>query len=238
MKTYRFTPEAIDKLNRRFARGIPITIGLGAISSLFVAKLQFDWFVVILPLIVSILLIPFIPKFLRKHQDEVWGAYELVLKDDSLLQKQKGMSDIEISRGEITSLGRGPGGELIVRTASRYKKIIIPKELDGFEELKMILERWQPLEAATSQRLEQLVTSVGTFAFLAVHYARDWIKDQRYLVLADLAFAIAMLWICIETQRNPYVDARTKRWTWLVVFPVAFAVYDALQRWGVRWSLP
>ena len=230
MKTYRLSSEAIKKFSRRILWTIPIVIGGLFVSMIFIAKIRLDWFLVVIPLFFGLILFSVIFYFSRKQQREFWGAYALVLKDDSLLQKQEGMADIEISRGEITSLGKGPGGILIVKTASRYKKIAIPKELDGFEELKTILEQWRPLGSATSQRFEQMLTGISTFAFIVLHNFRGWIEDQRYLIFADLAFAIAMLWTCVETQRNPYVDARTKRISWLVVLPVLFAMYDLYRR--------
>ena len=182
-------------------------------------------------LIFLIIFVPFGAFFLFqrwffKHWVSLWASLEVDLGDDFILRRQRDQPEIRIRREEITHLYDLGEGGLIIRGGSRHKQAVIPKSIEGYEELRSRLFQWRHPEPATQQRLFWILLLGGALAFALADLAPAWTNNPHLVGLAHAVAGISFLFAFIESQRSRGVDTYSKRLSWI------FLLLAALEAWA------
>jgi hypothetical protein len=75
-----------------------------------------------------------------------WAAFELVLEEDALLREVPGMPPMRLAREDVVSVEEHPLG-LVVRDRGE-RALAVPRELDGYADLRERLAAWSPIAGA------------------------------------------------------------------------------------------
>ncbi len=70
-----------------------------------------------------------------------WRTFEIVLDGSRLVQPAALAKPLELGRGDIARVVDAPDGWLVVE-AQGERRMNVPKYLEGFAELRSVLERW------------------------------------------------------------------------------------------------
>lgn len=225
MKTYKLSSEGFESVERK-ARNQTIIIFLILIAvMLFIVAPELSREPLSLASVpISFILIAAaayagIRKSSKGLQNR-WSSYELSLIDDVVIRRQAQTPDIEIRRNQVVSLQETSSGDIIIKTDDRRKFIVVPASLNGREEVREHLAKWQKIELLTERpilKILPIVTALGTIGAFATTVA-----SQNIRVVLPVGFLLiaVLLWSLIEIQRSPHVEARIKRSAWLVLLPL------------------
>jgi nitrogen fixation-related uncharacterized protein len=230
-KTYRLKPEGVEAILRQMK--LTMMAMIVVVFGVFVSTIwrqggrQPEFLIIIaaaLP-VVGWLLVRQIKRY-RKS----WESFQLIVGPDFIRREQAGYPPLEIRREEVRGIFEGARSGLVVRTMQIHKMLFVPKDLEGYEELRAQLQQWRPLEPATQQRLYWLVTAGAALAFVLAHFGTQYLKDPGLLILLHLIAAIGFLWTFVEMRRSPQFDDRTRRHAWVLLLPAAMEVFAILER--------
>lgn len=236
MKTYSLSPEAIERLKGKImTRVFPVmaaAVGFG----LFFAFRNLHWdrttgIVIACGIVLCFGIGLWV---LKKQTPGSLASYQLVVTPEAITRKQKGLDDVQIRREEVIAIVESAWmGGLRIRTADRFREIIVMKDVDGYEELRMLLRSWKEPTSASELRASQVVGVAGMLLYFAAHYAKDFIRDERLAAALRIVAALTLLWTFYEVQKSSHVDKKTKRWSWVWLFPTISELLRAfpLLRW-------
>ena len=170
----------------------------------------------------------------QSRQQLAWQSFELLLSSERIRRRMTGYPDIDIRRDEIRAIDEH-GDWLVVRTTRGGPGLIIPKGLEGFEEVRQDLfsrHRVEKQSAGDARRLAwsllTVVATLGAVALLALS------TDPMIVVPLAAMMVIGAGWAIWVVRRSPHIDERTKRTMWLVLLPAFGAVIKALSTFGIE----
>jgi len=237
MNVYRLSDSASAALVRR-AETMSLIVGaLAAAVGIFIAFRNAQpasvW-----PLVfaIPVLIIPVLWGVRRsfRRQQLSWQSFELSLSSEGIRRRMTGYPDIHIRRDEIKRIDEH-GEWLVVRTTRPGPGLIIPKGLEGFEEVRHELLSRHHVEKQRGSDHQRLVWSLltvvatlGAFAVLALS------TDPLIVVPLAAMMVIGAGWAIWVVRRSPHIDERTKRTIWFVLLPALAAVIKALSTFGIE----
>jgi len=77
--------------------------------------------------------------------------YELTVRPPLIMMKLAQSGEIVIRREQVSKIEQIRRGDLIVRSIESQQSILIPAQIDGFEEVKAHLAEWRTIEASSSR---------------------------------------------------------------------------------------
>jgi hypothetical protein len=131
-----------------------------------------------------------------------------LLSDKEIVRKRRGWPDVKIAFSEIADLREEPSW-LIVESIEPRKRIIVPKEVKGFESLRAELAKQHPLFAQAKLPVKGTALKGTVFATISVlsWVAVLWLRDKRLVLIAGavgLGFLVSesyRLWVLL--RRGP-----------------------------------
>lgn len=236
-RVFRIKREAVDKMfpARRWVWFFAAIPALGIISFLFLIwdHIHFsDLIWLVPPLLVGPAILLF-SSYLTKKLHKSWATFALHVSSDSILRTQEGYPDLEIRREEFGHMHNWyfPWKALIISGKNRYKVIMVPAGIEGFDELLELLRDWKPLQSVTEQRLQTIAPVVGALLALAAHYLPQWApnSDPRLLLIAHALSAVSFIVGFVEMRRNPYMDKLNRRFAWLMLLIAGTQVWSCIK---------
>src|SRR3954468_15802136 len=237
-KTYRLSPAAADKdTNRHLVRSLSFSIlVLLIVPFAMMTTRQFRGTrELILILVIEAFLIPLIIwRVIRRTRRMLRNAvetYQLTIDDGQIMRTQNECPTVVILRSEVQKISERSGQGFRIETAKRAANIWVPKELEGYEEVRALLLSTTPAEASTTQHPLALTygySVLGIMAFFAVMWSHE-----RMLVtgagLVVLCFFVA--YILQVARAWPNLSRQTKRAIWVIVFPTLAVVARIVSVW-------
>lgn len=238
-RTYRMTPEGLQRMHEAWLkrlRGRRVVFGPAFMITVayFTMPSIPAWALGLFAMggVLMAFAMPHVTSIQLRAQFE---TFELEISSDSLLRRQKGFRDLSISREEVRGLVEGDPLMLIVRTHDFHKVLHIPKQIEGFEEIRATLSGWAGPVSAMSERLYKLVLAGSGILTLVAHQAPNWTQNPSLLLLAHVAAAAAALWLFVELRRSPAVEDNMRKYSWLVLIWVVFELRAAWHIFETEW---
>ena len=166
----------------------------------------------------------------RRGIQRVEREMTFVLNDNEIIRKRGGWPDVSIAFSEIYDL-RAESGWLVVQSTERARKIAIPKEVKGFEELQAELVKHHPLSASVGRAPKRFIVlpAISVLSWVAVVWFRDiWVViPSATVALITLVFGSRRLWVLLH--RGP---KRLLMWVFLTLiwFSAIFLIYIRVVR--------
>jgi hypothetical protein len=152
-RRFRLVPDAhraaLRRVNRRFAVTVALVVLL--VLAAYAAGMRegrgLDALVV--PFVVLLVLVVWSYRRRMARFRARWAAFEIVLSDDAIAREVPGLPPSRIARGEVRRVEEVPQGVVVRDGAGRA--LLVPRELDGYREVKEALAAWAPVAGEGSR---------------------------------------------------------------------------------------
>jgi tetratricopeptide (TPR) repeat protein len=185
-----------------------------------------------LPALLSTFVIAGISLYITlRRQKKLWRTFRVTVDEDSVSRTQEAHTPVTIRATEIERIKESPGRGLTVLAQKRGTPLLIPDTLSDYDECRSLLSRWAPIETVRGP-LNRALLLVIAFAIVGIFVVFDRTKDPSLVVPFGVAVAALLIFSHVKLQRNPDIDRRTKRWSWiglLLVLQVVVRVVAALK---------
>jgi hypothetical protein len=169
------------------------------------------WYLIVVSVVASLIA--------RKRLQRLWSSYRLQFDENKILRWQEGLPPMRLNRSEITKVEEVRGTGLTLRTNARLRRLLIPADLAGYEEVRDVISGWQ-----TPQVLPFL-TQAGRTSLqvgLVLLFFASWLICTRsgniaLVVPGALAFYGVLALGLADHQRNPNVSKWQKVIVWVFV---------------------
>jgi hypothetical protein len=232
MATYQLSPAFLAKCRKqalfRFSFVLPLLAGFGLLLGL-----QSDdggtAFLLATPLVVVVLAFSVARTLSRQRQS--LASCRLWLEDDLLRRTQDGFPEVCIHKDEATELVEIPGIGLGVFTPEKARSITVPEGLEGYDDLKKHLSGWMPIKQMPSVTDKQMLTrSVVLMVLVVAGIAVTMLyNDPKVVLPVGSLLVFLLLWGFVQIRRSPHVEARIKRTSWIVFFPMVWIFGRVIQ---------
>jgi hypothetical protein len=129
----------------------------------------------------------------------------ILLSDREIVRKRRGWPDVKIAFSEISNLHEEPSW-LVVESVEPRRRIIVPKEVQGFESLRAELAKQHPLVVLAKRPVKGTAIKGIVFAAISVlcWAAVLWFRDMTLALIAGvvgLGFLVSesyRLWVLLR----------------------------------------
>jgi hypothetical protein len=138
MNTYRVRPESFKAFKKRLLllNGLVFLSVILGLVFIFPFRDKIGIIALFTVIVLVLIIAVFAINRTLKRMREVWPTYALTISDDFILKTQLHHSDIRICKKEIKKIRKTFSGEIVVKSGSWRNFIIIPRSLNGFEEVE------------------------------------------------------------------------------------------------------
>jgi hypothetical protein len=154
-------------------------------------------------------------------------SYRLMLDDRAIRRTLAGYADLQLQREEVVRIEAQEGG-LVVHGRSSDQQIFIPRYLDGFNDVRLALASWTPIEQPAAARglagQKQLLAFVAEMALFGAIFLSDRPAIVVPAAILFIAGGLVAIWLI---RKSPAIDTRTKRMILATLMPMAAAGYKA-----------
>jgi hypothetical protein len=150
-------------------------------------------------------------------------SYVLTVSDNSLTREQANTPTILIHFDDIRSIAKYKNGTFIIRSKDSANQIIVPAQIDNYEEFESIIHGISPVTTENSQPQLQKYNGLLTLLNLACMVC-VYVSNNKLLVgICGTVFIAVMGWSFYKAWKSKNIDAKTKRsllWMILVLLSV------------------
>jgi hypothetical protein len=191
MKTYQLKSEAFQVFRRRWlSRYVPFAALVCGLLGYFYAYPRMEtegsvWYL-LFPMALAVGGMYWILRRNLQRHRKAWDEFELYIDGETIGLGERLNPQVAIKREEIETIGESPEGDLYVQAKEDKGQLIVPKDLDGWEEVKALLAGWgeiQPISSDSIQRTNFLV--LDPFWRKTLFFSH-LIKDGFYLMIQAL----------------------------------------------------
>ncbi len=219
-KTYQISPEGVERLAWTRTVWVCVFVVLFIVLLVFASGQSADqdqrqrlvvggWIA-----IVSALIAIFMGGKRLKRQ---WASYRLRFGEDNILRLREGLEPMRLDRIEITKVEEVRGTGLTLRTNARLRRLFIPVDLAGYEEVRDIISRWQTPQTLTFlTRASRTGLGVGLVLLCFASWqicARS--GNVAVVVPSALLFYGLVALGLLDHQRSPNVTMGQKVFVWI-----------------------
>ena len=237
-KTYRLSPTGAEQeTNRTLLRSLSLTILIViAVPFVMVYTGQFSGprdLAFLLPLYA--LLIPLIIwNTIRRTRRTVSNAvetYELTIDELQITRTQRECSTMVIPRSEVQRIAERTGQGFRIETSDTRKNIWVPKELEGYEEVKALLLSTTPAQAST-MRYPLAILYGASLLMIVGFFTVMWSKERMLVTAAGAAVLTFFVYYAVQTAHSwPNLSRQMKRAVWILIFPILAVIGRIVAVW-------
>jgi len=233
MKRYKNKPEGFSELRKQIlSKTIPM-MALIVLGSLAISYFSHDGFkeglTVILAYTGLIAVVLIFSTFRSiKQQQAVFNSFELAISDDYLLRKQQGLADKTIFFIDIETITETEKGFLGIKGATTDDSIFLSPYLDGYDEVKNILQGVKPINIQQTKSFLAKYQWVGVLAVCGLMAAVYTSNNKIIVGISGVLLICFLVWGFYKTRTSSLVDQRIKSraWMiWVVILSMALIVY-------------
>jgi hypothetical protein len=158
-------------------------------------------------------------------------TYELTIDELQITRTQRECSTMVISRSEVQRIAERTGQGFRIETSDYKKNIWVPKELEGYEEVKTLLLSTTPAQAST-MRYPLAIVYGASLLMIAGFFTVMWSKQRMLVTTAGLIVVCVLIYSAVELARSwPNLSRQTKRTAWIMVFPILAVIAKIVAVW-------
>jgi hypothetical protein len=231
MKTYSISQEGLNKIRRRLTTTFTIVGILFVGFTLWRTSDQMGsigfWIGGLPVLLVFLILYGFMAYRTIQQQQAVWKSVVVELGDDYVSRSQLRIPVVRVGRNEITHLQETTGA-LCIFTKDKHRMLAIPRDIQGYEDIKATLLTWASLK---SQSLSTQVMGLGLIVVLIIGFAMIWLAPNLWLTLAAAIPMLGFYGYTYWSQRKQKgIDPQLKR---AHIISIGFIIFITLIKLSV-----
>ena len=141
------------------------------------------------------------------------------------------MSHKVILRSEVQRIAERAGQGFRIETSDYKKNIWVPKELEGYEEVKALLLSSTPAQAST-MRYPLAITYGATLLTIAGFFTVMWSKQRMLVTTAGVVVLCVFIYSAFQiAQAWPNLSRQTKRTAWIIALPTLAVIGRIVAIW-------
>ena len=182
---YRLSDAGVRRILLRHGAWTPESLGYTLVLGLGIGILGQAplWPLIVVYIIFTVLHLKAFRNFPRLK--DTWRGFEVILETDRVVVRRRDSIEDTVSRPEVTRILEMPGHGLWIHTVDARKRISIPSQVTGYEELKSSLAGWATIEL---KRSAPLWIHFGLPAAAAIYISALLVRSP-YVFFPALAFA-------------------------------------------------
>ena len=237
-KTYRVSSAAAEQdTNRMLVRSLSVSILIViAVPFVMVYAGQFsgprdlEFLIPLYAFLTPVIVWNTIRRTRRMVRNAV-ETYELTIDEVQITRTQRECPTMVISRSKVQRIAERTGQGFRIETSDYKKNIWVPKELEGYEEVKALLLSTTPAQAST-MRYPLAITYSATLLVVGGFFTVMWSKQRMLVTTAGLVVLCVLIYSAVELARYwPNLSRHTKRTAWIMVFPILAVVGKIVAVW-------
>ena len=221
MQTFKINTEGLTK--RFLIRSIP-TVIISLIIWFTVFNFKGGTFeypiIVIAPIAFILALIAFSIWRGIKKQKALAESYELTISDTLICREQLNTPDISILVTEVVEIAKHPKGAFTIKGSRNNGTIIIPVQIENYEQLEAILQQIHPITIKKNtllKKLQFLLSFIGLGLMVCVYS----LNDKIIVGISGTLLTTLMIWSLVKIQKDKNVDRKTKNNIWILLLVLA-----------------
>lgn len=231
MKEYKMPPKQIGLEQRKaWIKAAPLML-IAIVTGVYIGTRNAEYkdMPIILPLLILVIAFAAVIGIRRSNKltRESLSSYKIELLDNSIKKYQKNTPVIEIQKAEVVSIIEAVNQGITITTNNSANNIYIPASVEGYSELKESLSEWMDItvKEKNNSQLINIVSSVGTLIALAVVL----LCERLYIVIpVGIIMILGFLWTLVMIQKNPHLDTRVKKSSFILILPIAMILLRIL----------
>ena len=237
-KTYRLSPtDAEQDTNRMLVRSLSLTILIviavpfvmvytGQFSEPRDLKFLLPFYALLIPLIIWNTI-----RRTRRMVSKAVETYELTIDELQVTRTQRECSTMVILRSEVQRIAERIGQGFRIETSDSRKNIWVPKELEGYEEVKALLLSTTPAQAST-MRYPLAIVYGASLLMIAGFFIVMWSRQRMLVTAAGAAVLCFFVYYSVQIAQSwPNLSRQMKRAVWLIVFPILAVIGRIVAVW-------
>jgi Flp pilus assembly protein TadB len=239
MKTYQLKSEAFQVFRRRWlSRYVPFAALVCGLLGYFYAYPRMEtegsvWYL-LFPMALAVGGMYWILRRNLQRHRKAWDEFELYIDGETIGLGERLNPQVAIKREEIETIGESPEGDLYVQAKEDKGQLIVPKDLDGWEEVKALLAGWgeiQPISSDSIQRTNFLRYGLA-IAFVIITGMTYFGKSLWVVLPAAVLFAAGLAWWVWVAWKSRNTPQRSNfRMSWLLLFVVIMLAVAGMRVW-------
>ncbi|MEX6686896.1 hypothetical protein QTN47_05290 [Danxiaibacter flavus] len=216
MQQFTVNPNKFKEIKKQMLiRSIPmlLLVSIAAIainySNTTSKETDFTWLFIAVPFFVLILAWG-IRKGL-KRQKSLMDSYILTVSNNSITREQANTPTISIYYSDITSIAKYKNGTFIIRSKDPADEIIVPAQIDNYEEFESLIASVNKVNTENSQPQLQKYTTLLSLINLACMIC-VYVASNKFLVGATGTVCTALTgWSFYKAWMSKNLDSKTKK---------------------------
>lgn len=149
-----------------------------------------------------------------RHQKTLMDSYTLTVLDNLISREQVNTPTVAIYTSDIREIFRHRNGSYIVRGKNAVDMIVIPSQIERYDELAAALESIRPVTAKNPQSL--MMRYVGVLALVNLVFMLTALSASGKIPVAigGIGTVAVTTWSFVATLKSKNVDRKTKRSVW------------------------
>jgi hypothetical protein len=147
---------------------------------------------------------------------DAWVSYRLDLDESGVVRRQANVPEVRLSRSEVTRIRQFKDG-LRIESSNRQSFIVIPRCIEGFEEIRVALSHWQEITDAPG--LPRAVYFILLVLWMAVFLSAMCSTTREIIVPTAILSLIILAWSGILILSSRHVDSRIQKTAWFIILP-------------------
>jgi len=237
-KTYRVSPSAAEQdTNRMLVRSLSLTIFIviavpfvmaytGQLSTPQELKFLIPLYALLIPYIIW--------NTIRRTRRMVKNAvetYELTIDELQITRIQRECPTLVIPISEVQRIAERTGQGFRIETTDYKKNIWVPKELEGYDDVKALLLSTTPGKAST-MRYPLAITYAASLLMIVAFFTVMWSKEKMLVTAAGLVVLCFFAYSTVQiTHSWSNLSRQMKRRVWIIVLPILAVVARLLVVW-------
>jgi hypothetical protein len=167
----------------------------------------------------------------RKLTRAAASTYELTIDDHQIMRVQHDCPTLTIPRDAIRKIAERAGQGFRIETADPALNIWVPRELEGYDEVKMLLLTSSPVETSTMQH-PVAITYATMIASLIAFFVVMGTHNRIVVTLLGAALLAVIGWYFAYVVRvSANLSRSVKRSTWVVGLPALALIARIVSVW-------
>jgi hypothetical protein len=221
MQTFKINIEGLTK--RLLVRSIPtVLIALVIWFSIF----HFEGgtyeypIIVIVPVVFILGLLSFSIWRGIKRQKALLESYELTISDQLICREQLNTPDISILVTEVVEIAKYPKGGFSIKGSRNNGTIIIPVQVENYEQLEATLQQIHPITIKRHSFLKKFQSLLSLIS-LALMVCVFLLTDKIIVGTAGCLLTALMIWSLVRIQKDKNIDRKTRNGMWAILLFLA-----------------
>lgn len=160
----------------------------------------------------------------------MFESFELQISDNLIARERLNTPTISIYLKDVQEVVKCKNGSFLVRGANANDLIIIPKQIDDYDQLETALAQIKPITAKSKKAVMQKIQALLVLVAVGLMICVNTVNNKIIVAIAATGFTAIMIWNLVQTQKSKNIDYRTKRSRWIALLAVAAIIYLAVQK--------